>query len=165
MSRTLAMIALRPQYWEMYKDGSKIWELRKDTHSPRGVDGLVIYATAPVSRIVGEVDLVAPMSAMSMMYGMLSRVVAALPVSSTIYTTRIRRQPLLTVSVTCGSIPHPLMPAEPPRATSICARACMRGMLATTGAAWCMPLSSLFASSWGRGLKQRCHHENLKTGR
>ncbi len=58
MSRTLAMIALRPQYWEMYKDGSKIWELRKDTHSPRGVDGLVIYATAPVSRIVGEVDLV-----------------------------------------------------------------------------------------------------------
>lgn len=58
MSRTLAMIALRPQYWDMYRDGSKIWELRKVTHSPRCVDGLVIYATAPVSRIVGEVDLV-----------------------------------------------------------------------------------------------------------
>lgn len=58
MSRILAMIALRPQYWEMCRAGSKIWELRKVTHSPRCVDGLVIYATAPVSRIVGEVDLV-----------------------------------------------------------------------------------------------------------
>lgn len=58
MSRTLAMIPLHPQYWDMYRDGSKIWELRKVTHSPRCVDGLVIYATAPVSRVVGEVDLV-----------------------------------------------------------------------------------------------------------
>lgn len=58
MSRTLAMIALHPQYWEMYKDGSKVWELRKVNHSPRRVDGLVIYATAPVSRMVGEVDLI-----------------------------------------------------------------------------------------------------------
>jgi predicted transcriptional regulator len=57
------MIALRPQYWEMYKDGSKIWELRKITHSPKCVDGLVVYATAPVSRIVGEVDLVSCYSA------------------------------------------------------------------------------------------------------
>lgn len=58
MSRTVAMIALHPTYWDMYRDGSKIWELRKITHSPRGVDGLVIYVTAPVSLIVGEVDLV-----------------------------------------------------------------------------------------------------------
>lgn len=58
MSRTLAMISLHPQYWDMYRDGSKIWELRKVTHSPRCVDGLVIYATAPFSRIVGEVDVV-----------------------------------------------------------------------------------------------------------
>lgn len=58
MSRTLAMISLHPQYWDMYLDGSKIWELRKVSHSPMGVDGLVIYATAPVSRIVGEVSLV-----------------------------------------------------------------------------------------------------------
>ena len=58
MSRRLALIPLLPQYWDMYRDGSKIWELRKVTHSPRGVDGLIIYATAPVSRIVGEVDLV-----------------------------------------------------------------------------------------------------------
>lgn len=58
MSRRLALIPLLPQYWDMYRDGSKIWELRKVTHSPRGVDGLIIYATAPVSRIVGEVDLI-----------------------------------------------------------------------------------------------------------
>ena len=58
MSRTLAMISLHPQYWDMYRDGSKVWELRKVTHSPRCVDGLVIYATAPVSRVVGEVDVV-----------------------------------------------------------------------------------------------------------
>lgn len=58
MSRRLALIPLRPQYWDMYRDGSKIWELRKISHSPRGVDGLIIYATAPVSRIVGEVDLI-----------------------------------------------------------------------------------------------------------
>lgn len=58
MIRIWAMIPLHPQYWDMYRDGSKIWELRKVSHSPRGVDGLVIYATAPVSRIVGEVDLV-----------------------------------------------------------------------------------------------------------
>lgn len=58
MSRTLAMISLHPQYWEMCRAGSKIWVLREDTISPRWVDGLVIYATAPVSRIVGEVDLV-----------------------------------------------------------------------------------------------------------
>lgn len=58
MSRTLAMIPLHPQYWDMCRDGSKIWVLREDTISPRCVDGLVIYATAPVSRIVGDVDLV-----------------------------------------------------------------------------------------------------------
>jgi len=37
MSRRLALIPLRPQYWDMYRDGSKIWELRKISHSPRGV--------------------------------------------------------------------------------------------------------------------------------
>lgn len=51
------MISLRPWYWDIYKDGSKLWELRKDTHVPKGVDGLAIYATSLVSRIVGEVDL------------------------------------------------------------------------------------------------------------
>lgn len=58
MSRNLAMISLHPHYWDMFKDGSKTWELRKVDHSPRCVDGLIIYATSPVSRIVGEVDLV-----------------------------------------------------------------------------------------------------------
>ena len=58
MSRSFAMIALHPQCWDMCRNGSKIWELRKVTHSPRCVDGLVVYATSPVSRIVGEVDLV-----------------------------------------------------------------------------------------------------------
>lgn len=58
MSRDLGMIALHPQYWEMYKDGSKWWELRKVGYSPQSVDTLIIYATAPVSRIVGEVDFV-----------------------------------------------------------------------------------------------------------
>lgn len=58
MSRTLAMIALHPTYWDMYKDGSKIWELRKASHAPKAIDGLVIYATAPISQVVGDVELV-----------------------------------------------------------------------------------------------------------
>lgn len=58
MSRDIGMIALHPQYWDMYKDGSKTWELRKFGYSPRLIYKLVVYATHPVSLIVGEMDLV-----------------------------------------------------------------------------------------------------------
>ena len=107
MSRRLALIPLRPRYWDMYRDGSKIWELRKISHSPRGMDGLIIYATAPVSRIVGEVDLVSYHTGYVDDVCMLSRMVAVLPVSSTIYTTGIRRWLLHTVSATYMSISPP----------------------------------------------------------
>lgn len=57
MSEALSMIALRPKYWEMYKDGSKTWELRKAGRCPLKTDKLIIYATSPVCRIIGEADL------------------------------------------------------------------------------------------------------------
>lgn len=53
------LLSLHPQYWDMYMSGAKIWELRKYTNAPCiTVDSMVIYATAPVSRIVGEVNIV-----------------------------------------------------------------------------------------------------------
>jgi len=52
------MLSIHPQYAEKILDGTKLWEYRKTLPTTHLLDvtGVVVYATAPVSRIVGEFE-------------------------------------------------------------------------------------------------------------
>ena len=52
-----AMMSIKPQYADMILSGKKKYEYRKNM-SKRSIDVIVIYATAPVKKVVGEVEVV-----------------------------------------------------------------------------------------------------------
>jgi predicted transcriptional regulator len=48
------LLSIKPQYAEQIFDGSKRYEFRKVVHTNPDVKTVVVYATKPVSRIIGE---------------------------------------------------------------------------------------------------------------
>lgn len=50
------LLSINPEYVERILDGSKEYEFRK-IKCKKDVDGIIIYATAPVKRVVGEADI------------------------------------------------------------------------------------------------------------
>ena len=55
MSRML--LSIKPEYVNKIISGQKKYEFRK-FHCREGIDTIVVYATAPVKKVVGEVSLV-----------------------------------------------------------------------------------------------------------
>lgn len=50
------LLSIKPQYVKKIISGKKKYEFRK-FHCREGVDTIVIYATAPMKKVVGEVNL------------------------------------------------------------------------------------------------------------
>lgn len=48
------LLSIKPQYAESILDGSKRFEFRKRIHSDSRVKTIVIYATMPVGKVIGE---------------------------------------------------------------------------------------------------------------
>ena len=50
------LLSIKPEYVERIMDGSKIYEFRKRKCS-KDIDGIIIYSTAPVKKVVAEADV------------------------------------------------------------------------------------------------------------
>ena len=50
------LLSIKPEYVDKIVSGKKKYEFRK-FHCREGIDTIVIYATAPIKRVVGEVAL------------------------------------------------------------------------------------------------------------
>lgn len=51
------LLSIKPEYAESILDGSKHFEFRKSIFKREGVEKVVIYATMPVGKVVGEFDV------------------------------------------------------------------------------------------------------------
>lgn len=51
------LMAIKPKYAMQILDGSKTFEYRKIKFARTNVESIVIYATSPVMRVLGEVEL------------------------------------------------------------------------------------------------------------
>lgn len=51
------LLSIRPQYAEMILNGTKRFEYRRTLYRNRSVQSVVIYATKPVGKIVGEFEV------------------------------------------------------------------------------------------------------------
>ena len=55
------LISIKPQFADLILSGEKKFEFRKNLPQ-RDVESLVIYASAPISRVIGEVEVIDPFS-------------------------------------------------------------------------------------------------------
>lgn len=51
------LLSIRPEFVEKIFDGTKKYEFRKSLFKQRGVKYVVIYASAPIKRVVGEFEI------------------------------------------------------------------------------------------------------------
>lgn len=51
------LLSIKPEYAEKILDGSKHYEFRKSVFKDQRVKSVVIYATMPVGKVVGEFDI------------------------------------------------------------------------------------------------------------
>lgn len=51
------LLSIKPEYAESILEGSKQFEFRKSIFKREGVEKVVIYATMPVGKVVGEFDV------------------------------------------------------------------------------------------------------------
>jgi len=51
------LLSIKPEYADKILDGKKLYEFRKALPRASGVTTVVIYATKPVGKIVGEFDI------------------------------------------------------------------------------------------------------------
>jgi len=51
------LLSIKPEFVDRIFDGSKLFEFRRKVFRDRSVKTIVVYATAPVSQVVGEFDI------------------------------------------------------------------------------------------------------------
>ena len=51
------LMSIKPQYVEKILSGNKKYEYRKNRAKRNGIDKIIIYSTAPVMKVVAEVDI------------------------------------------------------------------------------------------------------------
>ncbi|MDF3919295.1 ASCH domain-containing protein [Salinicola salarius] len=51
------LLSIKPEYANSILDGTKHFEFRKSIFKRKGVEKVVIYATMPVGKVVGEFDV------------------------------------------------------------------------------------------------------------
>ena len=51
------LLSIKPEYAESILDGKKCFEFRKAIFKRSGIEKVVIYATMPVGKVVGEFDI------------------------------------------------------------------------------------------------------------
>lgn len=52
------LMSIKPKYATQILDGTKTFEYRKTRFRKKNVDSIVIYATSPIMKIIGEVQLI-----------------------------------------------------------------------------------------------------------
>lgn len=55
--RTSVMLSIKPVYADQIFEGSKQYEFRRRLFSNRSVRRVVVYVTAPVSKVIGEFEV------------------------------------------------------------------------------------------------------------
>jgi predicted transcriptional regulator len=55
--QTSVLLSIKPQFAERIFNGSKRFEFRRKVFRDRSVTKIVVYATAPVSRVIGEFEI------------------------------------------------------------------------------------------------------------
>lgn len=55
--QTSVLLSIKPEFVERIFDGSKQFEFRRRLFSNRDVRKIVVYATAPVSKVIGEFEI------------------------------------------------------------------------------------------------------------
>ena len=55
--QTTVLLSIKPQFVESIFQGSKRFEFRRKIFKNRNIKRIVIYATAPVSKVVGEFEI------------------------------------------------------------------------------------------------------------
>jgi predicted transcriptional regulator len=55
--QTSVLLSIKPEFVNRIFDGSKLFEFRRKVFKDRTVKTIVIYATAPISQVVGEFDI------------------------------------------------------------------------------------------------------------
>ena len=51
------LLSIKPEFAEKILDGEKLFEFRKSIPKAKGVKTIVLYATMPVGKVVGEFDI------------------------------------------------------------------------------------------------------------
>lgn len=51
------LLSIKPEFVEKIFDGTKKYEFRKSLFRKRGVTHVIIYASAPIKRVVGEFEI------------------------------------------------------------------------------------------------------------
>ncbi len=52
------LMSIKPKYAMQILNGTKTFEYRKNRFRRQNIDSIVIYATSPVMKVIGEVQLV-----------------------------------------------------------------------------------------------------------
>lgn len=55
--QTSVLLPIKPQFVERIFDGSKQFEFRRRVFKNRNVTKIVVYATAPISKVIGEFEI------------------------------------------------------------------------------------------------------------
>ena len=55
--QTSVMLSIKPEYANRIFDGSKRFEFRRRLFANRTIKTIVVYATAPISKVIGEFEI------------------------------------------------------------------------------------------------------------
>lgn len=51
------LLSIKPEFANKIFDGSKKYEFRRSLFKNKNVDKIIVYASAPISRVIGEFDI------------------------------------------------------------------------------------------------------------